>query len=53
MKKFDVFIRSPRARKYRGSGLIVLAGDAREAARIASDRFVGFWIKVLPGIVYA
>lgn len=52
MNKYEIFIRSPRAKKWRAAGSL-LCSDAREAAVKASDRFVGFWIKVLPGIVYA
>lgn len=51
MKKFEIFIRSPRQRKYR-VGCTLLATDIRNAAKIASDRFVGRWIKVLPAIIY-
>lgn len=49
MKKFDLFIRSPRARKYQAAGF-VLAANVREAlllgARYNQNRFV----RALPGV---
>lgn len=50
MKKFDVFIRSSRARKWH-RGMTMLAYSSKEAAEKASDRFLGRWVKVLPAII--
>lgn len=51
MKKYDVFIASPRHNSKWLRAATILDTDSRNVARAAAVRFSGYWIKVLPAIV--
>lgn len=50
MKKFDIFARSPHARKWCAGGF-VLAASRKDAANFASDKYLGKFVKVLPALI--
>lgn len=51
MKKFDIFTRSPRARKYKAAGY-VLALDIRQALLLGARFNQNKFVKALPAIYF-
>ena len=50
MNKYDIFVRSLRARKWQ-SGCTIIASSVKAAGDLAAQRFSGKWCKVLPAII--